>query len=123
MTKFPDWIVPMAATLTQERFTGPEWVFERKFDGIRLLAFKQGGDVRLFSRNRFASTSPAIAGGGGVARTTSSWTARCRRLAERYDVFDVAVAGTGICAALPSTSAASGCDGCRCGRRCARWRP
>ena len=31
----------MAATLTQERFTGPEWIFERKLDGIRLLAFKQ----------------------------------------------------------------------------------
>jgi bifunctional non-homologous end joining protein LigD len=49
---FPDWIVPMAATLTQERFTGPEWLFERKLDGIRLLAFKRGRDVRLFSRNR-----------------------------------------------------------------------
>ena len=49
---FPDWLEPMAATLTQERFTGPEWIFERKFDGIRLLAFKQGTDVRLFSRNR-----------------------------------------------------------------------
>jgi ATP-dependent DNA ligase len=33
----------MSATLTQERFTGPEWIFERKFDGIRLLAFKQAG--------------------------------------------------------------------------------
>ena len=43
----PDWITPMAATLTQERFTGPEWIFERKFDGIRLLAFKNGPDVRL----------------------------------------------------------------------------
>jgi ATP-dependent DNA ligase len=42
----------MAATLTQERFTGPEWVFERKLDGIRLLAFKKGRDVRLLSRNR-----------------------------------------------------------------------
>jgi len=41
----------MAATLTQERFTGPEWVFEQKLDGIRLLAFKRGSDVRLFSRN------------------------------------------------------------------------
>jgi bifunctional non-homologous end joining protein LigD len=49
---FPDWLEPMAATLTQERFTGPEWIFERKLDGIRLLAFKQGGDVRLLSRNR-----------------------------------------------------------------------
>jgi hypothetical protein len=31
---FPEWIQPMAATLTQERFNGPEWTFERKFDGI-----------------------------------------------------------------------------------------
>ena len=50
--RMPDWLEPMAATLTQERFTGPEWMFERKFDGIRLLAFKHGDDVRLFSRNR-----------------------------------------------------------------------
>ncbi len=48
----PDWVEPMAATLTQERFTGPEWTFERKLDGIRLLAFKDGRDVELFSRNR-----------------------------------------------------------------------
>ncbi|HSF14552.1 MAG TPA: ATP-dependent DNA ligase [Vicinamibacteria bacterium] len=49
---FPDWIDPMAATLTKERFTGPEWIFERKLDGIRLLAFKRGRAVRLLSRNR-----------------------------------------------------------------------
>ena len=42
----------MAATLTQERFSGPEWIFERKLDGIRLLAFKNGPEVRLLSRNR-----------------------------------------------------------------------
>src|SRR6476619_320523 len=58
---FPDWIEPMAATLTQERFTGPEWTFERKLDGIRLVAFKQGSDVRLFSRTRQPKTLPAIA--------------------------------------------------------------
>jgi len=58
---FPDWIEPMAATLTQERFTGPEWIFERKLDGIRLLAFKRGEDVRLFSRNRLAQNLPRIA--------------------------------------------------------------
>jgi bifunctional non-homologous end joining protein LigD len=56
----PDWIVPMAATLTQERFTGPEWIFERKLDGIRLLAFKQGRDVRLFSRNRLPQHLPNL---------------------------------------------------------------
>ncbi|MGH7506374.1 MAG: ATP-dependent DNA ligase [Longimicrobiales bacterium] len=42
----------MAATLTQERFTGSEWIFERKLDGIRMLAFRNGPDVRLLSRNR-----------------------------------------------------------------------
>jgi bifunctional non-homologous end joining protein LigD len=58
---FPDWVVPMAATLTQERFAGPEWIFERKYDGIRLLAFKHGADVRLLSRNRLAQHLPSIA--------------------------------------------------------------
>ena len=58
---FPEWVEPMAATLTQERFTGPEWIFERKYDGIRLLAFKRGSEVRLFSRNRLPQNSPAIA--------------------------------------------------------------
>jgi len=58
---FPDWVEPMAATLTQERFTGPEWIFERKFDGIRLIAFKEGSNVRLFSRNRLLQTIPSVA--------------------------------------------------------------
>jgi len=60
-TTFPEWLVPMAATLTQERFTGPEWIFERKFDGIRLIAFKQGSEVRLFSRNRLPQNIPPLA--------------------------------------------------------------
>ena len=51
-SSFPEWAEPMAATLTQERFSGPEWIFERKLDGIRLLAFKHASDVRLLSRNR-----------------------------------------------------------------------
>ena len=60
MTSFPEWLVPMAATLTQERFTGPEWIFERKFDGIRLLAYKKGNDVQLFSRNHLPQHLPAV---------------------------------------------------------------
>jgi bifunctional non-homologous end joining protein LigD len=58
---FPEWIEPMAATLTQKRFTGDEWTFERKFDGIRLIAFKQGGSVRLYSRTRKEKELPGIA--------------------------------------------------------------
>src|SRR3954463_14763349 len=58
---FPDWVEPMAATLTQERFTAAEWIFERKLDGIRLLAFKNGADIRLLSRNRLPQHVPAVA--------------------------------------------------------------
>jgi ATP-dependent DNA ligase len=50
--ELPDWLEPMAATLTAERFTGPDWTFERKLDGIRLIAYKRGVNVKLYSRNR-----------------------------------------------------------------------
>jgi ATP-dependent DNA ligase len=59
-TAFPDWLDPMAATLTRKRFSGPDWIFERKYDGIRLLTFRQGGTVRLLSRNRLPQHQPAI---------------------------------------------------------------
>ena len=58
--RMPDWLEPMAATLTQERFSGRDWLFERKFDGIRLLAYKKGKTVRLFSRNRLPQNLPAF---------------------------------------------------------------
>jgi len=57
----PDWLEPMAATLTQERFAGDDWLFERKFDGIRLLAYKDEDDVRLYSRNHLPQQLPAVA--------------------------------------------------------------
>ena len=58
----PDWLEPMAATLTQERFgAGGDWLFEQKFDGIRLLAYKKSADVRLYSRNRLPQNLPAVA--------------------------------------------------------------
>jgi bifunctional non-homologous end joining protein LigD len=59
----PAWLEPMAATLTRERFSGPDWVFERKLDGIRLLAFKDERSVRLLTRNKLVRNEsyPAIA--------------------------------------------------------------
>jgi bifunctional non-homologous end joining protein LigD len=56
----PEWLEPMAATLTEERFTGPDWLFERKFDGIRLIAFKRGRGVELYSRNRLRQDLPDV---------------------------------------------------------------
>ena len=60
MPRMPDWLEPMAATLTEERFSGPEWIFERKFDGIRGLAFKRGKNVVIYSRNRLPQHRPDI---------------------------------------------------------------
>ncbi|HEY1441504.1 MAG TPA: non-homologous end-joining DNA ligase [Mycobacterium sp.] len=48
----PDWRAPTLATLTDKRFSDPQWIFERKFDGMRCLAFRDGDRVRLLSRNR-----------------------------------------------------------------------
>jgi bifunctional non-homologous end joining protein LigD len=41
----------MKAVLTKERFSDPEWIFERKLDGIRCMAIRDGSRVRLLSRN------------------------------------------------------------------------
>ena len=41
----------MKAVLTDERFSDPDWIFERKLDGIRCIAIRDGGPVRLLSRN------------------------------------------------------------------------
>src|SRR5437773_12429208 len=46
------WFAPMLATLTEERFSRAGWLFEPKFDGERALAFRQGEEVRLMSRNQ-----------------------------------------------------------------------
>ena len=48
----PDWHSPTLATLTEERFSDPGWIYERKLDGVRCLAFRDGRRVRLLSRNR-----------------------------------------------------------------------
>ena len=50
----PRFVTPMKAVLTAERPAGPDWVFERKLDGIRCLAVKHGGKTRLYSRNELS---------------------------------------------------------------------
>jgi bifunctional non-homologous end joining protein LigD len=41
----------MLAVLTDEYFSDPDWIYERKLDGERVLAVRDGPDVRLVSRN------------------------------------------------------------------------
>lgn len=48
----PSWVEPMLATLTEDYFSDPDWIFERKLDGVRALGFRDGDRVRLLSRNR-----------------------------------------------------------------------
>ena len=42
---------PMLATLVDEPFHRKGWVYEEKYDGYRILAYKEGKDVTLLSRN------------------------------------------------------------------------
>jgi ATP-dependent DNA ligase len=48
----PNWVAPMLATVTDQRFSRKGWLFEPKWDGERRLAFRRGYDLSLFSRNR-----------------------------------------------------------------------
>jgi DNA ligase D-like protein (predicted ligase) len=69
---FPDWVDPMLATLVHESFSDPEWIYERKLDGERCLAFVRGSEVRLLSRNRkqlndtYPELEEALAGQGSA---------------------------------------------------------
>jgi DNA ligase D-like protein (predicted ligase) len=62
----PERVTPMKAVLTDERFSDPGWIYERKLDGIRCVAIKAERRVRLLSRNdlsldaRFAVVARAL---------------------------------------------------------------
>jgi bifunctional non-homologous end joining protein LigD len=60
----PEWVDPELATLTHDRFSDPAWIFERKLDGERCLAFADGAGVRLLTRNQkdVTTTFPEVAG-------------------------------------------------------------
>jgi DNA ligase D-like protein (predicted ligase) len=57
----------MKAVLERQSFSDPEWVFERKLDGIRCLAVREHDEVRMLSRNdldlggRFPEIRDAVA--------------------------------------------------------------
>lgn len=47
----PAGVKPMLATLVDEPFNDPDWLFEVKWDGYRTIALIQNNDVQLLSRN------------------------------------------------------------------------
>ena len=46
----PEYIEPMAATLSNRPFRDPDWLFEIKWDGYRVEAVVRDGEVRLWTR-------------------------------------------------------------------------
>ena len=49
--RIPFRVRPMLATLVREAFQRPGWVYEEKYDGYRILAYKEGARITLLSRN------------------------------------------------------------------------
>jgi bifunctional non-homologous end joining protein LigD len=55
--RMPDIIHPMLATLVDNPFSDPEWIFETKWDGFRSICFARDGKARFVSRNQIDMTS------------------------------------------------------------------
>src|SRR6201985_1931159 len=60
----PSWVEPQLARLPHDRLAHPEWIFERKLDGERCLAFcgSDGVTLRSRSEHEITTTFPEIAG-------------------------------------------------------------
>ncbi len=52
-TSMPDWMDPMLAKLSHEYFSSKDWIYERKLDGERIIAYvRPDRSVSLMSRNQ-----------------------------------------------------------------------
>lgn len=121
-TKVAGWMDPMLATLVEALPDSRGWVFERKLDGIRALAYRKGDAVRLYSRNKlpledsFPSVVDAlerlagpdvvldgevVAIRDGKVGGFEALQQRSSRTALRYYIFDVLSLGGNDVRALP----------------------
>lgn len=74
----------MLATLVPEPFHDPGWIYEEKYDGIRLLAYKEGDRVTLLSRNAIERTGSF----GDIARAIAELPAQTLLLDGEAVAFD-----------------------------------
>src|SRR6202042_1390997 len=64
----------MKAVLNREAFSDPAWVYERKLDGIRCVAVRDGAAISMLSRNdldlggRYPEIRQALAAQTGTVR-------------------------------------------------------
>src|SRR5262249_19003551 len=52
----PSRLEPMLATLAEQPFSDPNWLFEIKWDGVRAIAWLENGNLTLRSRNEIDIT-------------------------------------------------------------------
>ncbi len=50
LARFPAEVAPMLASLAKSPFSHPDWIFEPKLDGYRIIALIRDGNVTLLSR-------------------------------------------------------------------------
>jgi len=69
--RIPFRVRPMLATLVEAPFHERGWVYEEKYDGYRILAYKEGARVTLLSRNAKDKTDAFSDVAAAVARLKS----------------------------------------------------
>jgi bifunctional non-homologous end joining protein LigD len=62
----------MLATLVEQPFDRPEWIYEEKYDGVRILAYKEGERISLLTRNAIDRTDRYRGVAEAVARLNSN---------------------------------------------------
>jgi DNA ligase D-like protein (predicted ligase) len=108
----PGWIPPMLATLADAPPRAGEWIYEPKLDGVRVLVYASGGNVRLLSRNRkpldgaypelvdslsFAVRGDAVLDGEVVAVDPETGQSSFSRLQRRMQLRDeIRARGSGV---------------------------
>jgi DNA ligase D-like protein (predicted ligase) len=110
------WISPMLATLADAPPRDGHWLYEPKLDGVRILVYASGGNIRLFSRNRkpldgaypelvdslsFAVRGDAVLDGEVVAVDPDTGRSSFSRLQRRMQLRDeVRARGSGVAVEL-----------------------